>query len=184
MLCWILNESNPFYQPTDKEFTLFQLCVTVYPLLLFGDLIWGKSMRSSENLKFLDNMVMTTKTLMPYNRPHAFYSLAAHITSITTFHSSRPGFPPVSLFLPSLSFSPSHLPSFLTLPLQSVLFPNQSNEMDLHWGDFIPGEEGAAITASCQGDDDWNEKQEVEVSKDTNQRGPAVWLTFKFQLDL
>lgn len=56
--------------------------------------------------------------------------------------------------------------------------------MDLHWGDFILGEEGAAITASCQGDDDWNEKQEVEVSKDTNQRGPAVWLTFKFQLDL
>lgn len=71
-------------------------------------------MHSSENLKFLDNMVMTTKNLMPYNRPQAFYSLAAHITSITTFHSSRPGFPPVSFFLPSLSFSPSHLPSFLT----------------------------------------------------------------------
>lgn len=102
MLSWILNESNPFYQPADKEFTLFRLCATVYQLLLFGDLIWGKSMHCSENLKFLDNMVMTTKTLMPYNHPHAFYSLAAHITSITTFHSSRPGFPPVSLF-PTLS---------------------------------------------------------------------------------
>lgn len=51
---------------------------------------------------------------------------------------------------------------------------------------FIPSKEEAVITASCQGDDEWNEKQEVEVSKDTNQRDPAVWLSFifKFQLDL
>lgn len=76
-----------------------------------------------------------------------------------------------------LSSSPSHLRSFPTLPPHSVLFPNQSNEMDLHWGDFIASQERVVITASCGGDDEWNEKQEEEVSRETNQRNPAAWLT-------
>lgn len=50
--------------------------------------------------------------------------------------------------------------------------------MDLHWGDFLASGEGAVITASCGGDDEWNEKQEEEVSRDTNQSEPAAWLTF------
>ena len=155
------------------------MCVTESLCVLFGDVIWEKPMQMSEKLRSLrqyGNDYPSFNSI--YKRPHAFYSPAAHITSITTFHSSRPSFPLASLSPHPLSFCLSHLRSFPTLPLHSVLFPNQSNEMDLHWGDFVASEEGAVITTSRRGDDEWNEKQEEEVSRDTNQRDPAAWLTF------
>lgn len=43
---------------------------------------------------------------------------------------------------------------------------------------FIASKEGAVISASFGGDDEQNEKQEEKVSRETNQRDSAAWLTF------
>lgn len=155
------------------------MCVTVYLCVLFGDVIWErKTMKSSEKLKSLRQYGNEYQVLIPYKRPHSFYSPAAHITSITTFHSSRPSFPHISLSSHPLSFSPSHLRSFPTLLQHSVLFPNQSNEMDLYWGDFHSKQRGGCYYCIMRRDDEQNEKQEEKVSWETNQRDTAAWLTF------
>lgn len=93
--------------------------------------------------KFLGSMVMTTKALIPHKHPHALYSLAAHI-SFTTFHTSRPDFPRLSFVFPPPTLT-------LTSLLQSVLFLNQSNAKDLHFGDFIPSKGGGGGSSTRRG---------------------------------
>lgn len=119
-------------------------------------------------------MVMTTQILIPYKRPHAFYSPAAHITSITTFHSSRPSFPPrLSCFSPCLfllvicaHFQLCHcaLCYFRIKVIKWIFTEMISLRGGVGW-------------VSCGEDNDKNEKREEEVGRETNQKHLAAWLT-------
>lgn len=136
---------------------------------------------------------MTTQILIPYKCPHAFYSPAAHITSITTFHRSRPSFSPrLSFFSPSVFFffPTCHLCSFSTLPLRSELFQNQSNKMDLHSDDFVAGgAEGGGGCAMRRGQwAKWRKKKKTgggsEQRNKSKTPGCPAYFDFKFQLEL
>lgn len=67
-----------------------------------------------------------------------------------------------------LPFSASHLLLCVTLLLQYVLFLNQSNVVMLYPARGV----GGAVTASCQGDNEWKEKRELQSEQRHKSKRP------------
>lgn len=117
--------------------------------------------------KFPDCVITPGEALVPYKHTR-FY-----VTPIPAFHRCGPGFPRRS-FTPSLSISASHLLLHTTLPLQSVLFLNQSNVVILY-----PAKEcvcvcGGVLRHHAKGTMSKMKNGSSNVSRDTNLRVPSL----------